>query len=315
MCHGQDSIPWVAVCLHRLFAICCYSRPGGLKNPNTSWQRRCAEAAEGIAASLDARLLALPHPEAAGCGDARYSPIATQALLLGRVALGLASRSSMLPVVLGPPDQWRASVIGGADAEAAGRRPLLGPRLPAGAPAAPAPSARYERLQQRLHSGGLQGYGKWASWASVGLASALVAGLSADHTLAADVPLRSWDETVIGGAGKDELALEAEPAGSGLEMRFQLPAAPSPAAVLLALAACQEVDRAGSRLPSPPAQCGLIAGNLQHLDLGEWEVAGVVLLLMHTRCLTCFAPAALQAGICWRRSLCSCSSGACAAVC
>ncbi|EFN52303.1 hypothetical protein CHLNCDRAFT_139073 [Chlorella variabilis] len=243
-------------------------------------QDRCAEAAEGIAASLDARLLALPHPEAAGCGDARYSPIATQALLLGRVALGLASRSSMLPVVLGPPDQWRASVIGGADAEAAGRRPLLGPRLPAGAPAAPAPSARYERLQQRLHSVGLQGYGKWASWASVGLASALVAGLSADHTLAADVPLRSWDETVIGGAGKDELALEAEPAGSGLEMRFQLPAAPSPAAVLLALAACQEVDRAGGHLlEEEPLQlfkwrlCGSLLAALS-AALGEAEANG-----------------------------------------
>ncbi|KAL4423803.1 hypothetical protein ABPG75_001104 [Micractinium tetrahymenae] len=224
-------------------------------------QDRCAEAAEGIAASLDARLLALPARQAGSSGAADalagYAPTATQALILGRVALGLASRSGLLPLVLGSPEQWRAAVQGSSGAlmgaEAAAGLPgrtagMLGARLqPA---AAPAPSARFERLQQRLHSVGLQAYGVWADWASAGLADSLAAGLAADSTLAADAPLRSWEETVIGGGGSggEDLAAAGLDAPAGLDMRFQLPAAPSPAAVEAALAACREVDRAGGHL-------------------------------------------------------------------
>ena len=163
------------------------------------------------------------------------------------------------------------------------RRPAGGSAAPAAAAAAP--SARYERLQHRLHSVGLQAYGNWADWASAGLSAALAAGLAADHTLAADAPLRSWEETVIGG-GTDAAAAAAAAAdladasldapGGGLEMRFQLPAAPSPAAVQLALAACQEADRAGrwllllccapglygKRAPGGPAQSVVLPAHL-----------------------------------------------------
>lgn len=224
---------------------------------------RCAEAAEGVAASLDARLLALPARRSGGseAADAlaSYAPTATQALILGRAALGLASRSSLLALVLGSPDQWRAAVqgVGGATAGSETAVGLLG--RAAGAPAArlppaaaPAPSARFEQLQQRLHSVGLQAYGVWAGWASTGLAASLVGSLAADSTLAADAPLRSWEETVIGGGSSGEGAAGAEPeAPIGLEMRFQLPAAPSPAAVEVALAACREVDRAGDLMGRP----------------------------------------------------------------
>lgn len=209
---------------------------------------RCAEAAEGIVAALDARLLALAkHQEGAGeDAAAAFAPTATQALILGRVALGMASRSSMLPLVLGPPDQWRTAARGGADAGTGSRRAAVGARLAtgsaaaAGAPAG-APSARFEQLQRRLHSVGLQAYSTWADWSSDGLVASLAAGLAADQALAADTPLRSWEETVIGGG---EGAAGAD-GGAELAMRFQLPAAPSPAAMQLALAACQEADRAG----------------------------------------------------------------------
>ena len=222
---------------------------------------RCAEAAEGVAASLDARLLALPKgPQqqegtaaaaAAPGGEdaaAARAPTATQALILGRVALGLASRSRMLPVVLGPPDQWRSAVRGG-DAAAAGRPALPGAaRLPAPAAPTPAPSARFERLQQRLHAVGLQAYGVWADWAAAGLASSLVAGLAADPSLAADAPLRSWEETVISSSAGGEGAAEGGGAAGALDMRFWLPAAATPPAVQAALAACSEADRAGGHL-------------------------------------------------------------------
>lgn len=207
---------------------------------------RCAEAAEGIAAALDARLLALPRHQASSSetAAAAYASTATQALILGRIALGLASRSSMLPLVLGPPDQWRTAGHGGRGTGASGRR-AAGMASAAGAAAVPSP--RYERLQQRLHSVGLQAYGAWASWASQGLSTALIAGLAADQTLLAAVPLRAWEETVVSGIppGSPEKAGDEAPAAGAGEMRFQLPATPSPAAVQLALAACQEADHAG----------------------------------------------------------------------
>lgn len=218
-------------------------------------QDRCAEAAAGIAATLDAQLLALSAQQAGAIGSedagAVYAPTATQALILGRVALGLASRSGMLPFVLGSPDHWRCAVQGGSSgAETATGSTSFGPQLPSGA--APVPSARFERLQLRLHDVGLHAYGLWADWASAGLAAALANNLATDPTLAADAPLRSWEETVVGdGSGVDDVAAALEgtaDGGSGLEMRFQLPAAPSPAAIQLALAACQEIDRAGGHL-------------------------------------------------------------------
>lgn len=157
--------------------------------------------------------------------------------------------------MLGSPDRWRTAAQGGSALPGTDPAAVLlgkaagvpGARLPPAA--APAPSARFERLQQRLRSVGLQAYGVWADWASAGLAGCLVDGLAADSTLAADAPLRSWEETVIGGssAAEDAAAAELE-APSGLDMRFQLPAAPSPAAVEVALAACREVDRAGEAI-------------------------------------------------------------------
>jgi hypothetical protein len=210
---------------------------------------RCAEAVEGIAASLEARLAALP---AAGGGCAAAAPAATQALLLGRLALGLAGRSAMLPAVLGPPEQWR-SAAGGSRAAAPAAYVAGG--LGAASSAPPPPSARCELLQRRLRAVGLQAHGVWAEWASAGLAAAFAAELANDHTLAADAPLRAWEETVVrdssGGGGQGDEGEgggqgdEGE-GGGGLEMRFLLPAAPSPAAAQLALAACREADRAGA---------------------------------------------------------------------
>ena len=223
---------------------------------NNRLTRRCAEAAEGIAAALDARVLALPRhqPGSDEAAAADYAPTATQALILGRIALGLASRSNMLPLVLGSPDQWRTALHGSSSSsssmDASDRRAALGARLPGASGAARAavlPSPRCERLQQRLHSIGLHAYGAWAGWASEGLSAAFIAGLAVDQTLSAAVPLRAWEETVVSGIppGSPEKTADEVSAGVVGEMRFQLPATPSPAAVQLALAACQEADRAG----------------------------------------------------------------------
>ncbi len=64
------------------------------------------------------------------------------------------------------------------------------------------------------------------------LAEELTAALGGDAALSATTPLRTWEETVI-------------PQDDG-EMRFSLPAAPSPAVLLALLAACRELERAGA---------------------------------------------------------------------
>ncbi|KAI3432884.1 hypothetical protein D9Q98_010466 [Chlorella vulgaris] len=240
-------------------------------------QDRCVESVEAIAGLLAARLLALPQADAAAAGAsaaaaAAYVPTAIQALILGRTALGLTSRSSMLPVVLGQPAHWHAALGGRASGgHAFGAHALQRPgsRFSASGPAAAAAGPRYERLHQRLRDVGLQAYGLWAGWAATCLAADLIAGLAADHTLSADVPLRCWEETVISDGNADELALEGDRAGASLEMRFQLPAAPSPAAVQLAMAACLEADRAGGHLLEE-----------EPLQLFKWHLSGNVLAQM-----------------------------------
>ena len=62
--------------------------------------------------------------------------------------------------------------------------------------------------------------------------------------------------------------------GEGEEMRFALPAAPSPAALLFLLAAGRELARAGGHLVPPPA-----------LALFEWELGAAGLAA-----ITCAAP-------------------------
>ncbi len=146
---------------------------------------------DAIAGLFAARLLALPQADAAAAGAsaaaaAAYVPTAIQALILGRTALGLASRSSMLPVVLGQPAQWHAALGGrasGGDSFGAHALQRPGSRFSASGPAAAAASSRYERLHQRLRDVGLQAYGLWAGWVATCLAADLIAGLAADHTL------------------------------------------------------------------------------------------------------------------------------------
>jgi hypothetical protein len=188
-------------------------------------QERCVEAVEAVAALLSDTLRTLPAP---ADGDPGFAPAAHAALLVGRVALGVADRSAPLRLLLGPPSQWRASR---ADAPARRGSPAAPPALP------PAAAPRLDALQQRLRQVAAEAYGVWATWAARGIAGRLVAELAGDWALRADAPLRGWEESSVAG-----------PEGGADDVRFHLPAAPSPAALAAALGACSEVDRAGGHL-------------------------------------------------------------------
>lgn len=249
-------------------------------------QERCAEAAGKIASLLRGRVEALPAAPAPGAPRAEVvgcAPAAYQALVLGRVALGIADRSTQLPAVLGPPELWQSAGTGkpqGTSSSSSAPGDLLA-RRPSGLGGAAGgllvrtgssrspqpPSPELVGLQQRFRDVGGRAYRLWADWAAGDLAGTLVGAWASDHVLAAGVPLRAWEETVIAGApGLAEAGLEGGgDAGGGGDMRFELPVAPSPAATAAALAACLEADRAGGHEADEAA-----------LGLLKWHVAGAV---------------------------------------
>lgn len=104
----------------------------------------------------------------------------------------------------------------------------------------------------------MQAYGLWAAWSARSLSEDLVEAFATDCALSTDMPLRSWEDTVVSGP--------EEAAEGGEEVRFALPAAPSPAAMALALGACAEVDRAGGHLLEEAP-----------LRLLKWELGGSIL--------------------------------------
>ena len=72
------------------------------------------------------------------------------------------------------------------------------------------------------------------------LAGELAHALEADATLTSSTALRTWEETVVAPDDGDAAG------GDALEMRFSLPAAPSPAVLMMLLSTCRELERAGA---------------------------------------------------------------------
>ncbi|KAK9806237.1 hypothetical protein WJX72_006789 [[Myrmecia] bisecta] len=231
------------------------SRSPGLE---TYIQEKCAQAAQAVAQLLDERLAALTQPAADDAGAA----VVEQALLIGRLASGLAGQQTFLRVVLGSPDHWQdpqqasASPLSSSDAL---RRSASGTRMH-GRNAAPGP---LESLQASFRRVSLLAYRLWAKWAAAVLAGQLQEALSNDATLSATTALRTWEETVI--TQEDELG------GPAVEMRFSLPATPSPPALVFLLSACREVQRAGGH------QVGVAA-----VEALEWELGGAALQAVRT---------------------------------
>ncbi|CAL8464776.1 g4311 [Coccomyxa elongata] len=209
-------------------------------------QQACAAAAAAVASSLESRLGALP-PVAAGHAGAT---VVEQALLLGRLSASFGSSHTFLPVVLGPPEEWRSALsVSTAKAGA----------LQAPATSRPAPAGQQlESLQSKFGAVALEAHGIWARWAAAALGRQLAASLEQDPALTSHVPLRTWIDTVV--KHEDELGGAAE------EMRFALPAAASPAAQAALLGSCREVARAGGHAVAEPA-----------LALLAWELGEAVL--------------------------------------
>ncbi|KAG1666478.1 hypothetical protein FOA52_004860 [Chlamydomonas sp. UWO 241] len=226
-------------------------------------QDACAEMAAGVASRLSAQLSALGTPRDGALG----THAAEAALLLGRLCSGLGTESRVLPVLLGPPEAWRAAAGGGA--ASAGSRARGGP-----ARAAP-PSARLSAVVAAMQSTAVAAYQAWAAWAASALASELHVSLASSDALRASATPRSWHEVVVpmggagGGAATDGAELLLLSGGGGAafgDMRFWLPACPSPSAMAFLSRVCAEAVRAGDHTATPDA-----------LAVLAWEAGGAAL--------------------------------------
>ncbi len=196
-------------------------------------QETCSAAVDAVAAALSAATASLPASD----NTVDFDSAACAALFVGRVAQGLAERSAPLRLLLGPPAAWAA-------ARAAQARPQPLQRLPSAAATAAAAlrssevAPRLDTAQRRLHSIAIDAYTRWTTWASRGLAEQLVIQASSDGALATDAPLRGWEEAILPGGTADTST------NSG-DVKFMLPALPSPAAMVTALGVCNEIERVG----------------------------------------------------------------------
>lgn len=180
-------------------------------------QSKCIEAAEGVADMLGLRAGNLP------CGvndddiaSPSFAPIATCALVLGRVALDIAEQSAILPIALAPPDTWRSALEG---------------KGTKGVPHKGS-TRQHESLQKMFHSLATSAHRVWISWAAQGLAKKAISELIHDACLFSDSPMRGWEEVLL---------IEDD-------VKFFIPSTPSPAIHALVLGACVEAERGGGHL-------------------------------------------------------------------
>lgn len=244
-------------------------------------QQQCVELVQQLAGKLQQQLQELPAVQ----DGVQGAPVVEQVLVLARLCHSIATSSTMLPALLGPPDAWPAASKAGPEAAASSlgytsnalpaslaqgvsslgpaaaallrmHHPgLLGPG--AGGGAAAATAAQLTAIQQQLHGVACSGYSKWAAWVAASLSAALLTALKGDELLRSNATPLSWVETHVAteGGGSDMASLldPLDPAAVG-EMKFALPGSPSPAVVQMLSLACwvcgqmhrgRQVDSAG----------------------------------------------------------------------
>ena len=233
-------------------------------------QETCSAAVESMAAALAAATASLAAEEEGATSPGSFGPAACAALFIGRVAQGLAERSAPLRLLLGPPSEWGRGIglllpirAGGSSGSAGAgfRSRRTASNEAESATAAATSSPRLEAAQRRLSTIATDAYSLWAIWASRGLAEQFIMQSAGDRTLSSDTPLRGWEEALLLGGGGG---------GGGGDVKFLLPASPSPAAMNAAMGVCREIERSGGSL-----------ADFTPVQLVRWHVAGTLCAALH----------------------------------
>lgn len=224
-------------------------------------QETCSAAVDAVAAALSAAAASLPPSRISNSNangeetSSDFASAACAALFVGRVSQGLAERSAPLKLLLGPPAAWAAARTSRAQLHPLQRLQSV-TATAAAALRSSEVAPRLDAAQRRLHSIAIDAYTRWATWAARGLAKQLVIQAAADGALASDAPLRGWEEAILPGGTADS--------NTG-DVKFMLPALPSPTAMATALGACTEIERAGGH-----------AADRVGVQLLRWYLAGDV---------------------------------------
>jgi hypothetical protein len=232
-------------------------------------QQQCVVLMQRLAGQLQQQLQQLPAAPQGAAG----APVVEQVLLLARLCHALATGSTMLPALLGPPEAWPAAAKAGPDAAASSSgsssnalpasiaqgMSALGPAAAAllrmhhpslmgqpggGSAAAAAAASQLAALQQQLHGIACSGYSIWATWVACSLSAALLAALKADELQHSSTAPLSWIETCVAADGHSAAASLLDPlegdgaAAAGGDMRFALPGCPSSALLQMLSLAC-----------------------------------------------------------------------------
>lgn len=226
-------------------------------------QETCSSAVDAVAAALSAAAASLP-PSTISESNANgkenssddFDCAACAALFVGRVSQGLAQRSAPLRLLLGPPAAWSEARTARARPQPLRRQPASNANAAAALRSSEV-APRLDAAQRRLHTIAIDAYTRWATWAARGLAEQLVIQAAADGALTCDAPLRGWEEAILSGGGTADSIND--------DVKFMLPALPSPTAMATALGACSEIERAGGHAADSVA-----------VQLLRWHLAGNV---------------------------------------
>lgn len=218
-------------------------------------QQKCTDLVLQLSNKLQEKLSLL--------GEVPYNTngarIAEQALIIGRLASALAVESKYLPVVMGPPENWRG--LRGLHTPTLSRLPSL--RMIGSAKLKIGQSnTRLVGMMEQLQGTAVGAYRMWSMWASVILAADLQRDIIQADVLRGSTPPLSWVETVVTSESNVDNTLDE----ILQDMRFSLPACPSTFVLSCLSRACQEARRAGDH------NIGLEA-----LQVYEWELGGALI--------------------------------------
>ncbi|CAM6097162.1 unnamed protein product [Calypogeia fissa] len=184
----------------------------------------------------------------------KASNIVEKALFLGRLSAALGQHTSYLPIILGSPSQWSARLkavsLKGSTGLLGSKSSSTGRDLGAsdssdrwyskkgktGNMGNGDISPKLRELQRMLRQKSIDAHSIWASWSADELGKSFYRDLANDDCLSTSTSLKGWEDTVL---------RQEEEGGGAVEMKLALPAMPSPYAVSILFAGCQEIYRVG----------------------------------------------------------------------
>lgn len=236
---------------------------GGLRSQELApyLQEQCFLSLKTIVEGLEKQLESLT--QGTSNGESMTFLTVERALLIGRFCAALGQWSTCLPVVLGPPSNWRnfvGTMEGGATPGTPGFVQKVSPswlETVEGSTILEASTrtrslsrtggqemllrtddgtVKLKEVQKELRRVSIAAHRVWVEWSTTQLAESFTGNLRKNETLATTVPLKGWEETIQKSVMED----------GEVELSIALPAMPSDYCLSLLFSGAKEIHRIGS---------------------------------------------------------------------